>query len=620
VPRIVPPSNTLIHPYSSSLTRDHCIKQSTNFFISDRFDCTREKSTRFLFSGHLYNCNTIEGFKNLPKMKIVREIIERMWSDIIDGTAIRYPVESLCKVVVFTYADLKKFQFTYWTCVPTIIMPDPVIVETKYKLQDIFSVDSINNILQFLSGVQNPFFVCKVNDDSQLSLSYEIETWENGDYLGMVDICNRDDSVGWPLRNIIALFKHNFDVEKLKIICFRDIGTLDFKTQNLSSIVLDLKIPGHVLPIMKDNVIATTPKFTGFERNSKNELSHEFVDLATSMDPEKMANATIDLNLKLMRWRLVPDLNLTLFSSLKCLLIGSGTLGCYVARALIGWGCHQITFVDNGRVSYSNLTRQPLFEFSDYGKSKAEVAAINLRKILPTIKSSGIQLSVPMPGHGLAGCSKSELERSFNKLKELISSHDVVYLLTDSRESRWLPTLLGKAHDKLVMNIALGFDSYLVMRHGTEQNQLGCYYCNDVVAPTDSLKNRTLDQQCTVTRPGLAGIAASFGVELMATIIQHKKGLNAPFISGDDSDAEKSCLGEVPHQLRGFVSGFKTMSIHGLCYKQCTACSPVVIEKYGSNGFDFIYSVLTDPSYLERVTGLDSLLDNVEDCDFDVSE
>lgn len=36
-----------------------------------------------------------------------------------------------------------------------------------------------------------------------------------------------------------------------------------------------------------------------------------------------------------------------------------------------------------------------------------------------------------------------------------------------------------------MLNVALGFDSYLVMRHGSEVNNLGCYYCNDIVAPTD---------------------------------------------------------------------------------------------------------------------------------------
>lgn len=88
---------------------------------------------------------------------------------------------------------------------------------------------------------------------------------------------------------------------------------------------------------------------------------------------------------------------------------------------------------------------------------------------------------------------------------KLFDENDVIFLLMDSRESRWLPTVLGYAKGKIVMNAALGFDSYLVMRHGSlDQNpstRVGCYYCNDVVAPNDSLSDRTLDQMCTVTRP-----------------------------------------------------------------------------------------------------------------------
>jgi ubiquitin-like modifier-activating enzyme ATG7 len=42
------------------------------------------------------------------------------------------------------------------------------------------------------------------------------------------------------------------------------------------------------------------------------------------MDPVKIAETSVDLNLNLMKWRLVPDLNLMAVKRAKYLLLGSG--------------------------------------------------------------------------------------------------------------------------------------------------------------------------------------------------------------------------------------------------------------------------------------------------------
>lgn len=262
----------------------------------------------------------------------------------------------------------------------------------------------------------------------------------------------------------------------------------------------------------------------------------------------------------------------------------------------MGWGIQHITLADNGRVAYSNPVRQSLFSFEDCkggGKFKAPAAAAALSAVYPGARSAGHVLTIPMPGHPLASPAEAAgARRDAEALEALVSSHDVVFVLTDSRESRWLPTLLAAKHDKICVNAALGLDSFLVVRHGGSPDgdggdgggagkaggdgegrapteippsastaaaeeskppgpdaaqatavaprRLGCYFCTDVVAPENSSLNRTLDQQCTVTRPGLAPMAAATAVELTVGLLHHPLRQRAP---ADDSAGRAKGLG-----------------------------------------------------------------------------
>ena len=56
-----------------------------------------------------------------------------------------------------------------------------------------------------------------------------------------------------------------------------------------------------------------------------------------------------------------------------------------------------------------------------------------------------------MPGHPIppTAASLAEAKAAVQKLEQLFDEHDAVFLLMDSRESRWLPTVLGAAKGKV---------------------------------------------------------------------------------------------------------------------------------------------------------------------------
>nr|XP_053632560.1 ubiquitin-like modifier-activating enzyme ATG7 [Cherax quadricarinatus] len=550
--------------------------------------------------GTLINTNTVEEFRNRSKQELLKSSASVLWDAIISGSALEKP-SVLASFLMFTFADLKKYHYYYWFAFPAFTLPKTIpLVKQPQCVSLILTDEQIASLVLACEGlgtdVDRGFFTLTQSGNEfgiHLLKDYpQIRTAASGTdrevYLAFSDPCTLPQNPGWPLRNLLTLvtlkWSHLWSV--YKILCLR-IRTRSGTKDATHSLVVDVDLKGV---IDTDNP-PDLPPFLGWEKNERGKMGPRMVNLSANMDPIRLAESAVDLNLKLMRWRVAPLLDLPIIQNTRCLLLGSGTLGCSVARCLLN--------------------------------------------------CKGVILNIPMPGHTVSESLEQQVRSDVSVLEQLVDDHDVVFLLMDSRESRWLPTVLGAAKHKIVLTAALGFDSYLVIRHGyrckeTELeegtasskpsvsnssalrgsipgNLLGCYFCNDVVAPGDSTRDRTLDQQCTVTRPGISYLAAAHVTELMVSILQHPDRGLAEARLNDKADVKEGVLGPVPHSIRGFLGRHQLLTPASTAFQQCSGCCDKVISAYREKGFEFLLKVFNSSIYLEEVSGLSELHHCVDD-------
>lgn len=571
---------------------------------------------RISVQGTLLGLNTTEQFQQADKNELLQQhFVPRFFSE-----------KCVQTVVLLTYADLKQHKVLYWYGVPALLpCQGKSITASKQEWWD-WSLEEKTTVWKHLHDMRNnqgrlePCFLATKRQCVPLS-RYESVRGESDllfaffDFSDRIEDINSPATMGWTLRNLVAYLCFHLDLggQTVSILSFRgqhlrrwDVKPPEYDASRDHSIVVQIQVPS------KDdynwntqNGLPPEYKTTGWELNARGKPGPRWVNLQPLLDPTHLAVQAADLNLKLMKWRMIPELQVEKLQSTRVLILGAGTLGCSVARVLLGWGIRHFDFVDYGKVSYSNPVRQSLFTLEDChdsGRPKAEAAAEALKQIAADVVSQGHHLSIPMPGH--AALEEDTIER----LDQLMQECDVAFLLTDTRESRWLPTVQAAAHNKLLINAALGLDSWLVMRHG---GGFGCYFCNDVVAPENSMKNRTLDQQCTVTRPGLAPIASAMAVELMVSLLHHPDGMRASapksglnqFSPTVDSE---SPLGVIPHQIRGSLVSYTMMTPTVPAFTCCTACSSAVVQAYRNDKCGTVLQACNDGEYLERLSGLNA--------------
>lgn len=300
--------------------------------------------------GMIKNVNTIEEYRGLDKAAILSQAARTIWDAINDGTVFSCP-SLLAFFTAICFADLKKYKFTYFFAFPALHSDPswklasleesrPKIHEDGHSENDgivhmtgaetAALVDSVQTWRYGVDARQHGFFLAKkrrvvkctdktdvaesgtgTDDDTnprpttpgtpgdRLGFTWTVgslidfereffkDISEEDRYIGFTDPSTYPMYPGWVLRNLLVLIRRRWRLDRVQIICYRDIQS---RRDEGKSIILPLVLEARGLSTtspQSSSLPDTMPKVTGWERNSAGKMMSRIANLGEYMDPQR---------------------------------------------------------------------------------------------------------------------------------------------------------------------------------------------------------------------------------------------------------------------------------------------------------------------------------------------
>ena len=197
----------------------------------------------------------------------------------------------------------------------------------------------------------------------------------------------------------------------------------------------------------------------------------------------------------------------------RVLVFGAGGLGVTALSYLVGAGIGQITIVDPDRIDSSNLHRQTIYQISDIGNFKAEVAAHYLRQRSSLCKIEAI--SQPL---------------EFSKLHQLCEQQDIILDCTDDQLFSYQLNALCLLLKKIVVFAnAVRLEGQLFVLHPDSDKP--CFNC---LWPRGQYYGDSCDQAGVLGPvPGMLGCLQA--LEAIKLLTEHQKTLSGQLLHCDFS-------------------------------------------------------------------------------------
>ena len=107
------------------------------------------------------------------------------------------------------------------------------------------------------------------------------DTPANDQFVCFADPSNYDAYPGWMLRNLLVLVRRKWGLDKVQILCYRDIQAQRHEARSLI-LQLEIETPNTNMLITDE-----MPKITGWERSGTGKVASKIANLGEYMDPQR---------------------------------------------------------------------------------------------------------------------------------------------------------------------------------------------------------------------------------------------------------------------------------------------------------------------------------------------
>ena len=160
--------------------------------------------------------------------------------------------------------------------------------------------------------------------------------------------------------------------------------------------------------------------------------------------------------------------------SAKVCVVGVGGLGNPITTRLVGMGIGKIRIIDRDVIELSNLHRQTMFDESDVGQIKVEVAAKKLKKQNPDVEIESLPISINdyTALDAIEGC---------DVVIDALDSVNARYALNKACVEKNIPFVTGAA-------VGVSGQAFTILPHKT-----ACYSCMFPALDEDSMPTCSLE-------------------------------------------------------------------------------------------------------------------------------